>query len=93
MKVLLRGLALVVLLLAVAAGIFVVNPIWVADQQIRFRLWRDGVKSEYVEAGGYRLHYFEAPAAKGSGPPPLSPWAGPKAALPSLAPARVVATV
>ena len=40
-----------------------------ADQQIRFHLWRDGVKSEYVEAGGYRLHYFEASPAGGAGTP------------------------
>jgi hypothetical protein len=34
-----------------------------------------------------------APATKGRGPPPLSPCAGPKAALPSVVPARVVAAV
>src|ERR1700728_2908907 len=34
-----------------------------------------------------------AAAAKGKGLPPLSPWAGPNAAPPSLAPARVVAAV
>ena len=27
---------------------------------VRFHLWRDGVQSKYVEAGGYRMHYFEA---------------------------------
>ncbi len=71
MKILLRGLAVVVLLVAVAGAVFFFNPIWAADQQIRFGLWRQGVKSEYVEAGGYRLHYFEAPAAAGSAGTPL----------------------
>jgi pimeloyl-ACP methyl ester carboxylesterase len=41
----------------------------VGDQQTRFRLWRAGVKSDYIEAGGYRLHYFEASPAGGSGTP------------------------
>jgi pimeloyl-ACP methyl ester carboxylesterase len=43
----------------------------VADQQIRLHLWREGVKSEYVEAGGYRLHYFEALPASGQAGKPL----------------------
>jgi pimeloyl-ACP methyl ester carboxylesterase len=51
--------------------IFYRYPLWVADQQIRFHLWREGVKSEYVEAGGYRLHYFEALPGKGGGGTPL----------------------
>ncbi len=36
---------------------------------MRFHLWRAGVKSDYVEAGGYRLHYFEASPAGGGGTP------------------------
>jgi pimeloyl-ACP methyl ester carboxylesterase len=60
MKVLLRGL-LILLAIAVAAGLFFyLNPLWLGDQQVRLDLWRAGVKSHYVEAGGYRLHYFEA---------------------------------
>jgi pimeloyl-ACP methyl ester carboxylesterase len=59
-----------VVLLVVAAGlVFYRYPLWVADQQIRFHLWREGVKSEYVEAGGYRLHYFEAAPWNGGGTP------------------------
>ncbi len=70
MKVVLRVLALLVVLVLVAGAVFYLHPLWVADQQIRFHLWREGVKSEYVEAGGYRLHYFEAlPAAGGAGTP------------------------
>ena len=71
MKFALRVVALLVLV-AVAAGlIFYRYPLWVADQQIRFHLWREGVKSEYVEAGGYRLHYFEALPANGQAGTPL----------------------
>jgi len=69
MKFALRVVAFLVLV-AVAAGlIFYRYPLWVADQQIRFHLWREGVKSEYVEAGGYRLHYFEASPPEGGGTP------------------------
>jgi pimeloyl-ACP methyl ester carboxylesterase len=58
------------LLVVVAAGlIFYRYPLWVADQHLRFHLWRAGVKSDYVEAGGYRLHYFEAGPAGGGGTP------------------------
>jgi pimeloyl-ACP methyl ester carboxylesterase len=69
MKVALRVVAVLVLVV-VAAGLgFYRYPLWVADQQIRFHLWRDGVKSDYVEADGYRLHYFEASPAGGAGTP------------------------
>jgi pimeloyl-ACP methyl ester carboxylesterase len=71
MKFALRVVALLVLV-AVAAGlIFYRHPLWVADQQIRFHLWRAGVKSEYVDAGGYRLHYFEALPSSGQEGTPL----------------------
>ena len=53
-------LAVVILFVATAGLVLYFNPLWVADQQTRWRLWREGVRSEYVEAGGYRLHYFEA---------------------------------
>jgi len=67
MKLALRALA-VLLLVAVGAGlVFFRYPLWVTDQQIRYRLWREGVKSEYVEAGGYKLHYFEAGPTGGAG--------------------------
>ena len=51
----------------VVAGVVYRQPLWVAQEQIRFHLWRQGVRSGYVEAGGYRLHYFEAM------PPPGTP--------------------
>jgi pimeloyl-ACP methyl ester carboxylesterase len=66
MKVALRVLAVLVLMVVVAGATFYWNPLWVRDQLLRFHLWREGVKSEYVEAGGYRLHYFEAGPADGT---------------------------
>jgi|UPI0005501A62 pimeloyl-ACP methyl ester carboxylesterase len=69
MRVLWRVL-LVLVLLGVAGGLtFYFNPLWFADQQTRLVLWREGVKSEYVDAGGYRLHYFEAQPPEGGGAP------------------------
>ncbi|WP_353073787.1 alpha/beta fold hydrolase [Tunturiibacter gelidoferens] len=69
MKLALRVLAVLLLLMISAGLIFYRYPLWVADQHTRFHLWREGVKSEYVEAGGYRLHYFEAGPAGGGGTP------------------------
>lgn len=60
-----------VLFALIAVCVFYWNPLWVNDQLIRFHLWRSNVRSEYVEAAGYRLHYFEAPAPSGSGGIPL----------------------
>jgi len=60
MKVALRVVAFLLLVVVVGGVIFYRYPLWVTDQHTRFHLWRRGVKSEYVEAGGYRLHYFEA---------------------------------
>jgi pimeloyl-ACP methyl ester carboxylesterase len=69
MKVGLRVLAVLLLVAIVAGAVFYRDPLWVAEQQTRLRLWRAGVKSEYVEAGGYRLHYFEAEPVGGGGTP------------------------
>jgi pimeloyl-ACP methyl ester carboxylesterase len=71
MKIVFRALAIVLVLLVGAGLVFYLNPLWVADQQLRFNLWREGVRSEYVEAGGYRLHYFEARPTDGSAGTPL----------------------
>ncbi|HTD97136.1 MAG TPA: alpha/beta hydrolase [Edaphobacter sp.] len=71
MKVALRFVALLVLLCVVAGGVFYFNPIWVGDLHLRFYLWRAGVKSAYVEAGGYRMHYFEALPLDGTAGTPL----------------------
>jgi pimeloyl-ACP methyl ester carboxylesterase len=69
MKYALRAVAVLVLGIVVAGLIFYRYPLWVADQQLRYHLWRRGVKSDYIEAGGYKLHYFEALPAGGSGTP------------------------
>lgn len=66
MRRVLRVVALL-LLLCVAAGVVVYCfPIRLADQMVRFHLWRAGARSEYIDAGGYRLHYFEAGSADGT---------------------------
>jgi pimeloyl-ACP methyl ester carboxylesterase len=72
MKAVVRGIAVVVLLAVVAGGVFYLHPLWVTDQQIRFRLWREGVRSEYAMVDGYRMHYFEAlPPKRVAGTPLL----------------------
>ena len=71
MKIALRSLATVALLLFVAGVVFYENPLGVADQEIRFKLWRQGVHGGYVDAGGYRLHFFEARPPNGSPVKPL----------------------
>jgi pimeloyl-ACP methyl ester carboxylesterase len=71
MKVLLRTLLVTVLVIAAGGLFFYFNPLWVADQRVRLQLWRGGVKSKYVDAGGYRLHYFEAQPKGGSDTPLL----------------------
>jgi pimeloyl-ACP methyl ester carboxylesterase len=69
MKFARRVVALLVLVL-VAGGLFFYRyPLWVADQVTRFHLWRAGAKSDYLVAGGYRLHYFEASPSGGGGTP------------------------
>ena len=71
MKFALRALAVVVILLVAAGLVFYFNPLWVADQQVRLKLRREGVRSKYVEAGGYKMHYLEAPATNGTAGTPL----------------------
>jgi pimeloyl-ACP methyl ester carboxylesterase len=57
----LRRTAAALLLIALVAGaVFYWNPLWVNDQLIDYHLWRAHVHSEYITAGGYRIHYFEA---------------------------------
>jgi pimeloyl-ACP methyl ester carboxylesterase len=66
-----RVMAVVLLSAAVCAAIFFRYPLWVNDQQIRYHLWRSGVRSKYIDAGGHRLHYFEASPPDGSPGTPL----------------------
>ncbi len=63
--------AFAVLLLTAVCIFFYKRPLTVADQQIRFHLWRSGVRSEYVSVDGYRIHYFEAEPQSGGGKPLL----------------------
>jgi len=71
MKFLLRAAWGTFLLLFCAASVFYWNPLWVNDQRIRYHLWRSNVRSEYVDADGYRLHYLEAAPPDGSAGIPL----------------------
>jgi pimeloyl-ACP methyl ester carboxylesterase len=71
MKIALRVVAFLLVIVVVAGLLFYRYPLWVADRQTRFHLWREGVKSDYVDAGGYRLHYFEASPGNGGGGTPL----------------------
>jgi pimeloyl-ACP methyl ester carboxylesterase len=71
MKWFLRSVAVVLLLVIVAGLVVYLQPLWVSDQQIRFTLWRNHAQSKYVEAGGYRLHYYEVLPQDGSAGTPL----------------------
>ena len=60
-KVVLRNFIALTLLLIVAGGLtFYSEPLWVNDQMTRYKLWRQGVQSKYVDVNGYQIHYFEA---------------------------------
>ncbi len=71
MKWLLKTAGVVVLFAMIASAVFYCNPLWVNDQRIRYHLWRSNVHSEYVDAGGHRLHYFEAVPSDGTAGIPL----------------------
>jgi pimeloyl-ACP methyl ester carboxylesterase len=71
MKTLLRVAGAILLIAIIAGTVFYSAPLWVNDQHIRFNLWRSHVRSEYVDAGGYRIHYFEATPPGGSAGIPL----------------------
>jgi pimeloyl-ACP methyl ester carboxylesterase len=71
MKKVWRGVAALLLLVLVAGLIFWRYPLWVNDQILRVRLWRSGVKSDYMQVGQYRLHYFEAKPEDGREGVPL----------------------
>ncbi len=63
--------SILALLLAAAAAAVLLRPLSLRDAYTRFRLWREGVKSEYVVVNGLRLHYLEAPASSPGGGTPL----------------------
>jgi pimeloyl-ACP methyl ester carboxylesterase len=62
----LRAVEFLLLLVLAACCIFYWDPLWVNDQFTRLHLWRSRVHSKYVEAGGHRLHYYEAAPPDGS---------------------------
>ena len=64
-------LACVLTFVLILAATVYFNPLWLADQVIRFRLWQQGVHSEYVSVSGYRIHYFEAAPLHGEVGTPL----------------------
>ena len=68
------GLGLLVVLALVGASAFYLHPLEANDLKTRFHLWKQHVKSEYVQVDGYRIHYFEAksphfPGSAGDGRP------------------------
>ncbi len=71
MKVFGRIAAVVVVLAMVVAGAFYWNPLWFNDETIRYHLWQGHAESHSVEAGGYRLHYYEAAPPDGTAGIPL----------------------
>ena len=71
-KALLRRTGALVILVLLAAGTFFLEPLWVEDNLIRYKLWRQHVRSESIEVEGNAVHYFEAmpstaPNAAGAG--------------------------
>lgn len=66
MKVFLRVAAVALVVSTAVAVFFYRDPLWFSDQQIRYHLWRAQVRSEFVQAGPYRLHYLEALPPDGS---------------------------
>ena len=69
-----RGVRFVLILVAlciIAAAIVYCWPLRLADQVVRVDLWRAGVASKYVDAGGFRIHYFEAKPHGSEGTPLL----------------------
>ena len=71
-KTLLRSVGILLVLGLLAAGTFLLEPLWINDHLIRYKLWRQHVRSESIKIEGYRVHYFEAtpstaPTAAGAG--------------------------
>ena len=56
----LRSAGVLLALVLLAAGVLVLQPLWVADNVVRYKLWRQHVTSEWIEVEGNRVHYFEA---------------------------------
>jgi pimeloyl-ACP methyl ester carboxylesterase len=59
-RLLVRSLLVLLVVVILCGALFYVQPLWVADQLIRLRLWEHGVRSHSVAVDGYRVHYLEA---------------------------------
>src|SRR5579863_5493357 len=55
-----RTLLILVGLGAALAALVYLRPLWVLRETTRAWLWVHGVRSEYVQLGPYRIHYFAA---------------------------------
>ncbi len=71
-RAVLRSVGVLVILVLLVAGTFFLQPLWVNDNVIHYRLWRQHVRSESIKVDGRRVHYFEAmpstaPSAMGAG--------------------------
>lgn len=71
-KTLLRSAGVLLILVLLAAGTFFLEPLWVYDNLIRYKLWHQHVSSKSIKIAGNRVHYFEAmpstaPSAAGAG--------------------------
>jgi len=71
MRRVLRAGVVLLLLIFVAGIVVYFYPFQLAEQAVRFHLWRSGVESKYIDAGGYRMHYFEARPKGAEGTPLL----------------------
>ena len=59
-KIFLRSVGVLVGIVLFAVGTFLLQPLWVNDNVIRYKLWRQHVRSEWIEVEGNRVHYLEA---------------------------------
>ena len=60
-----RALLAVLAIVTCLAGVFYCRPLWVIDRVTRAWLRLEGVRSDYVQLGSYRIHYL----AGGEGKP------------------------
>jgi pimeloyl-ACP methyl ester carboxylesterase len=71
MKILKWTLGLIVVLTIAGGALFYERPLWVADQRLHYRMWRQGERSHFVQLPEGRIHYYEQAANGGEGVPLL----------------------
>ncbi len=66
------GMLVLVLVLGLA-GVLIVRryPLELATEAVRYRLWRSGARSRYVESNGRTIHFYEAAPPAGTPGTPL----------------------